>query len=443
MSFHSKDNQYIIDQIVFYDENSHTTYKLGNSQGTMNYYSWYKYKNKKASNQNRLGDFELMFFNSKQTLEKNPKEKDIKVEQETCDISSDKSKIYVHYVNKENNIKLNIFIDTPSIVLDSLKDRFILMFSFVQIILACIYFIYTYLENEREELNKTRNLFINAMAHEMKTPNAVILNSSEMLIENVNPEKQHKYLKMIEDESKHMNNLLNQMLIYTRTTNSYQLHKQNHNLSTMFEEVLKHYDLESKIITIDIDSKINISCDQQLMMIVFDNLINNAFKYANQKISIVYKQEKIKTAVSKANKEVDEIYQLNQAQITAIANNVTKLVEASNHAVSVEDIQNMVEKEIMAMRGYEVAQKYVRYRYKREIARKSNTTDERILSIIGLENEEVKQENANKNPTINSTQRDYMAGEVSKDLTTRILLPEDIVKAHNEGIIHFHESIVA
>ena len=207
MSFHSKDNQYIIDQIVFYDENSHTTYKLGNSQGTMNYYSWYKYKNKKASNQNRLGDFELMFFNSKQTLEKNPKEKDIKVEQETCDISSDKSKIYVHYVNKENNIKLNIFIDTPSIVLDSLKDRFILMFSFVQIILACIYFIYTYLENEREELNKTRNLFINAMAHEMKTPNAVILNSSEMLIENVNPEKQHKYLKMIEDESKHMNNL--------------------------------------------------------------------------------------------------------------------------------------------------------------------------------------------------------------------------------------------
>ena len=312
MSFHSKDNQYIIDQIVFYDENSHTTYKLGNSQGTMNYYSWYKYKNKKASNQNRLGDFELMFFNSKQTLEKNPKEKDIKVEQETCDISSDKSKIYVHYVNKENNIKLNIFIDTPSIVLDSLKDRFILMFSFVQIILACIYFIYTYLENEREELNKTRNLFINAMAHEMKTPNAVILNSSEMLIENVNPEKQHKYLKMIEDESKHMNNLLNQMLIYTRTTKSYQLHKQNHNLSPMIEEVLKHYDLESKIITIDIDPKINISCDQQLMMIVFDNLINNAFKYANQKISIVYKQEKIIISNDGSkieNKDINHIFE--------------------------------------------------------------------------------------------------------------------------------------
>ena len=108
MSFHSKDNQYIIDQIVFYDENSHMTYKLGNSQGTMNYYSWYKYQNKKANDQNRLGDFELMFFNSKQTLEKNPKEKDIKVEQETCAISSDKSKIYVHYVNKENSILYNI-----------------------------------------------------------------------------------------------------------------------------------------------------------------------------------------------------------------------------------------------------------------------------------------------------------------------------------------------
>ena len=312
MSFHSKDNQYIIDQIVFYDENSHMTYKLGNSQGTMNYYSWYKYQNKKANDQNRLGDFELMFFNSKQTLEKNPKEKDIKVEQETCAISSDKSKIYVHYVNKENSIKLNMFIDTPNIVLDSLKDRFILMFSLVQIILSCIYFIYTYLENEREELNKTRNLFINAMAHEMKTPNAVILNSTEMLIENVNPEKQHKYLRMIEDESKHMNNLLNQMLIYTRTTKSYQLHKQNYNLSPMIEEVLKHYDLESKIITIDIDPKINISCDQQLMMIVFDNLINNAFKYANKKINIVYRQEKIIISNDGSkieNKDINHIFE--------------------------------------------------------------------------------------------------------------------------------------
>lgn len=324
----------------------------------MNYYSWYKYKNKKASDQNRLGDFELMFFNSKQTLEKNPKEKDIKVEQETCDISSDKSKIYVHYVNKENNIKLNMFIDTSNIVLDSLKDRFILMFSFVQIILACIYFIYTYLENEREELNKTRNLFINAMAHEMKTPNAVILNSSEMLIENVNPEKQHKYLKMIEDESKHMNNLLNQMLIYTRTTNSYQLHKQNHNLSTMFEEVLKHYDLESKIITIDIDSKINISCDQQLMMIVFDNLINNAFKYANQKISIVYKQEKIIISNDGSkieNKDINHIFEpLYKADVSrndtnstgmglAIVRNILDLHNYTCKVVQDEEIHFIIE----------------------------------------------------------------------------------------------------
>lgn len=158
---------------------------------------------------------------------------------------------------------------------------------------------------------------------------------------------------------------------------------------------------------------------------------------------VLYNQQKIKDAVSKANAEVSRVERLSQAQITAIANNVTKIVEQSAHSVSIEDIQNYVEKEIMAMRGYEVAQKYITYRYKRALARQSNTTDERILSIIGLENEEVKQENANKNPTINSTQRDYMAGEVSKDLTTRILLPQDIVDAHNNGLIHFHESIVA
>lgn len=155
---------------------------------------------------------------------------------------------------------------------------------------------------------------------------------------------------------------------------------------------------------------------------------------------VLYNQQKIKDAVSKANVEVSRVERLSQAQITAIANNVTKIIEQSSHAVSIEDIQNYVEKEIMAMRGYEVAQKYITYRYKRALARQSNTTDERILSIIGLENEEVKQENANKNPTINSTQRDYMAGEVSKDLTTRILLPQDIVDAHNNGLIHFHDA---
>ena len=110
------------------------------------------------------------------------------------------------------------------------------------------------------------------------------------------------------------------------------------------------------------------------------------------------------------------------------------------HAAHVEDIQDMVERGIMEMRAYEVAQKYVRYRYRREISRKTNTTDNGILSLIDLSNEEVKQENSNKNPIINSTQRDYMAGEVSKDLTERLLLPEEIVKAHKEGIIHFHDS---
>ena len=124
----------------------------------------------------------------------------------------------------------------------------------------------------------------------------------------------------------------------------------------------------------------------------------------------------------------------------AVADNIAKKISAYSHACNVEDIQDMVETGIMEMRGYEVAQKYVRYRYKREISRKSNTTDDGILSLIELNNEEVKQENSNKNPVINSTQRDYMAGEVSKDLTRRLLLPEEIVKAHDEGIIHFHDA---
>ena len=131
---------------------------------------------------------------------------------------------------------------------------------------------------------------------------------------------------------------------------------------------------------------------------------------------------------------------MNPYQIQAIADNVADRVSQSPHAVNVEDIQDMVETGIMEMRGFEVAQKYVRYRYKRTLARKSNTTDDGILSLIEQNNEEVKQENSNKNPVINSTQRDYMAGEVSKDLTRRILLPEDIVQAHEAGIIHFHDS---
>ena len=149
---------------------------------------------------------------------------------------------------------------------------------------------------------------------------------------------------------------------------------------------------------------------------------------------------KIINAIKAANNEVDRIHQMNEYQIMAIADNVADQVQESTHAVHVEDIQDMVERGIMEMRGYEVAQKYVRYRFKRELTRKSNTTDNGILSLIENINEEVNQENSNKNPVINSTQRDYMAGEVSKDLSKRILLPEEIVNAHEAGIIHLHDS---
>ena len=148
---------------------------------------------------------------------------------------------------------------------------------------------------------------------------------------------------------------------------------------------------------------------------------------------------KIISAISKANREVDPIHRMNEYQIMAIAEKIAQQTEEAMHAVNVEDIQDMVETGIMEMRGYEVAQKYVRYRYKRELTRKSNTTDNGILALIEHLNEEVKQENSNKNPVINSTQRDYMAGEVSKDLSRRVLLPEEIVRAHEAGIIHFHD----
>ena len=153
-----------------------------------------------------------------------------------------------------------------------------------------------------------------------------------------------------------------------------------------------------------------------------------------------FNSQKIVNAVHKANEEVDRLHQMNDYQIRAIADNIANKVQESTHAVNVEDIQDMVETGIMAMRGYEVAQKYVRYRYKRELTRKSNTTDNGILSLLDNINEEVNQENSNKNPVINSTQRDYMAGEVSKDLSRRVLLPEKIIRAHEEGIIHFHDT---
>ncbi len=152
-----------------------------------------------------------------------------------------------------------------------------------------------------------------------------------------------------------------------------------------------------------------------------------------------FEEEKIVNAIAKANQEIQDIYRLSDCQIRAIANNVKDQVTEALYTVSVEEIQDMVEKGIMQMRGYEVAQKYVRYRYTRELARKANSTDNGILALLERINEEVKQENSNKNPVINSTQRDYMAGEVSKDLSSRILLPEDIIRAHNDGVIHFHD----
>ena len=167
-------------------------------------------------------------------------------------------------------------------------------------------------------------------------------------------------------------------------------------------------------------------------------LMKNVIKRNGKEVK--FDLSKIVHAIEKANREVAPIYQLNAYQIQAAADSVVKKIQAKSYAVNVEEIQDMVETAIMEMRGYEVAQKYVRYRYKREMARKANSTDEDILSLIDQANEELKQENSNKNPVINSTQRDYMAGEVSKDLTKRLLLPEDIVRAHEEGIIHFHDS---
>ena len=157
-------------------------------------------------------------------------------------------------------------------------------------------------------------------------------------------------------------------------------------------------------------------------------------------VEVIFDKAKIINAVEKANEEVSKLHRLSHYQITALADMIATRALESSHAVNVEDILDMVETGIMEMRGYEVAQKYVRYRYKRELTRKSNTTDDSILALLDQINENAKQENSNKTPTINSTQRDYMAGEVSKDLTMRVLLPEEIVKAHDEGIIHFHDS---
>jgi ribonucleoside-triphosphate reductase len=155
---------------------------------------------------------------------------------------------------------------------------------------------------------------------------------------------------------------------------------------------------------------------------------------------VAFIPEKITNAIRKANNEVQEKNRLTDEQILQVTDSVIAKCKEMVRAVNVEEVQDFVEEGIMATGAFKVARKYITYRYTRALARKSNTTDQHILSLIECNNEEVKQENSNKNPTVNSVQRDYMAGEVSKDITNRILLPIDIVRAHNEGLIHFHDS---
>ena len=155
---------------------------------------------------------------------------------------------------------------------------------------------------------------------------------------------------------------------------------------------------------------------------------------------VAFDPEKIANAVRKANNEVSEDNRLTEEQIDKITKKVTALANDLNRAVNVEEVQDFVENQIMSEKAFAVARKYITYRYTRALVRRANTTDAQILTLIECNNEEVKQENSNKNPTVNSVQRDYMAGEVSKDLTRRILLPPDIVAAHDEGLIHFHDA---
>ena len=157
-------------------------------------------------------------------------------------------------------------------------------------------------------------------------------------------------------------------------------------------------------------------------------------------VEAVFDRTKITAAVTKANESVSQSKRLTKKQIELIGDNVTAIATKRKRALSVEEIQDIVENEIMELKAFDVARKYITYRYTRQLVRKSNTTDEQILSLIECNNEEVKQENSNKNPTVNSVQRDYMAGEVSKDITKRILLPKEIVDAHEAGIIHFHDA---
>ena len=157
-------------------------------------------------------------------------------------------------------------------------------------------------------------------------------------------------------------------------------------------------------------------------------------------VEVNFDINKIIIAIKKANNEVPDVEKLTDEQIEKAADNVMQICRGMCRAASVEEIQDSVENQLMALGKFNVARKYITYRYTRALVRKANTTDEQILSLIECNNEEVKQENSNKNPTVNSVQRDYMAGEVSKDITRRLLLPKDIVDAHDQGIIHFHDA---
>ena len=157
-------------------------------------------------------------------------------------------------------------------------------------------------------------------------------------------------------------------------------------------------------------------------------------------VEVFFDSNKIVAAVQKANASVIDYEKLSDEQIQEIADNVEVACENMKRSASVEEIQDMVENQLMNQHAFTVARNYITYRYKRALVRKSNSTDEQILSLLECNNEEVKQENSNKNPTVNSVQRDYMAGEVSKDITKRFLLPEDIVEAHEKGLIHFHDA---
>lgn len=157
-------------------------------------------------------------------------------------------------------------------------------------------------------------------------------------------------------------------------------------------------------------------------------------------VEVTFDAVKIEDAVKKANATVQERDRLSASQIRHVVDSVTRLCRKMTHSPNVEEIQDMVEAEIMKQQSYKLASNYITYRYKRALVRKSNSTDEQILSLLECNNEEVLQENSNKNPIVNSVQRDYMAGEVSKDITKRFLLPEDVTQAHEQGIIHFHDS---